>query len=126
MTKTVFLSPLCLAALMAAVWTAPVQAEANADRVHAAARPFDAHSDIPDGFDPAHGGGEGQVTLELAQKGGLRGAALAVFAPQEGDSAEFMAKARAIADKKDGAIHALADLNPKQAAIADSGRFCPP
>lgn len=118
MTKTVFLSPLCLAALMAAVWTAPVQAEANADRVHAAARPFDAHSDIPDGFDPAHGGGEGQVTLELAQKGGLRGAALAVFAPQEGDSAEFIAKARAIADKKDGAIHALADLNPKQAAIA--------
>lgn len=120
MTRSAFASPLSLVSLLALGWANPALAAPRPTlaAVHAAALPFDAHSDIPEGFDPAKGGGEGQFTLPLAAKGGLRGAALAVFAPQEGDGPEPAAKARAIAERKDQAIHALASLNPKQAAIA--------
>lgn len=110
------LSPLA-PVLAVALAAGPAQAH-NAAAIHAAALPFDAHTDIPEDFDPAKADQPGQFSLSAAAKGGLRGAAIAVFAPQEGDGAEQRERALAVAHKKDGIIHAIASANPGKAALA--------
>ena len=106
-----------LAVLLAAV-AQPALAADRLAQIHAAALPFDAHTDIAESFDPAGSQQQGQFSLALAAKGGLRGAAIAVFAPQEGDGADFVVRARAIADRKDAIIHGIANAFPAKAAIA--------
>jgi membrane dipeptidase len=109
-----------LVAPLAATTPASAVAPAAVEAIHAAALPFDAHADIPDNFDPAKADqrGQGQFDLAAAAQGGLRGAALAIFAPQEGDSAELLAKARAIAESKHVIITGIAKAFPAKAAIA--------
>lgn len=98
----------------------PVFAADNAATIHAAALPFDAHVDIADGFDPAKADkpGQGQFDLALASTGGLRGAALAIFAPQDAETADTLTRARAIADRKYAAITGIAKAFPARAEIA--------
>ncbi|MEI9852879.1 MAG: dipeptidase [Sphingomonas sp.] len=84
--------------------------------------PFDAHVDVPDNFDsaaaPASREGNGQIDLPKIARGGLKGAALAIFVPQEAETPEFLARARAAADAKYAAIAGLATRYPDRVAIA--------
>jgi microsomal dipeptidase-like Zn-dependent dipeptidase len=84
--------------------------------------PFDAHVDVPDNFDgpsaPASKEGNGQIDLPKIERGGLKGAALAIFVPQDAETPDYLAKARAAAAAKYAAISGLATHYPKQVAIA--------
>lgn len=82
--------------------------------------PFDAHVDIPETFDPARADrpGQGQFDLSLAAAGGLKGAALAIFAPQEGPGPEGVDKAQMLAERKYAIVTAIARDFPARAAIA--------
>ncbi|PZU51084.1 MAG: membrane dipeptidase [Sphingomonas sp.] len=68
---------------------APVEDPSRIAAVHAAARPFDAHIDVPPTYgDPALPDAQAQFSLEKAKAGGLRTAGLAVFASQTPDTPE--------------------------------------
>lgn len=84
--------------------------------------PFDVHLDIPEDFDARQADHHitGQFDLALATKGGLKGAGLAVFAPQQAISPEALAKARALAERKHGIITGIAAAFPARAALAHS------
>ena len=116
MSRSAYRLALLGALIATPAWAAPGAAEA----VHAAATPFDAHTDIPESFDPAKADqpGQGQFSLYAAAKGGLRGAAVAVFAPQGPEGAEALAKAQATAEKKHAIIQGIAAAFPAKAAIA--------
>ncbi|MCI4591782.1 dipeptidase [Sphingobium sp. BYY-5] len=107
----------------------PAMAAADVTALHAAALPLDAHVDIPDDFNPARAdrSGQGQFDLAQAATGGLRGAVLAIFAPQEAETTATLGQARAIADRKYAAIAGIAKAFPAQADIAltpaDYGRI---
>lgn len=101
----------------------PALAQApNVAAIHAAAHPFDAHVDFPATFDPARADqtGQGQIDLALAAKGGLRGAALAVFVPQEAETPESLAAAQQGALHKHAIITGIAAAFPARAALAHS------
>lgn len=74
-----------------------------------------------------------QFDLTRARQGGLNAAAIALFVPQGPRNPDTLAKAQADLRARDAAIHAIAERNPTQAAlalspsdvraIAKSGRF---
>jgi len=120
------------AALAAFAWlAAPGQARETAPLT------LDAHIDIATDFDregaPATGEGKTQFDLAQARRGGLDAAALAIFAPQQAETAETLAQARAVAERKYAIISGLADRYPAAAGLArtpaalrsivQSGRF---
>lgn len=96
----------------------PAGAAENAAAVHAAVLPFDAHVDITPDFDsaanPASGDTSGQFDLAKIKRGGLKGAAVAVFVGQEAETPEYLTQARAAADAKHAAIQGLARKYPDQ------------
>lgn len=101
--------------------TAPAFAQsAPGGAVAVVAQPFDAHVDLPDTFDPARADapGQGQFSLALAQQGGLRGAALAVFVPQDAETPETLAKVRSAAERKHAIITGIAKAFPARAEVA--------
>ncbi len=104
--------------LVAAVLSANATAQTPAPAIW----PFDAHVDVPDNFDsataPASQEGNGQIDLPKIARGGLKGAALAIFVPQDAETPAFLARARAAADAKYAAIAGLATRYPQQVAIA--------
>lgn len=110
------------AVLLAGSGSAYGRVDGQLAKVHAAATPFDAHVDIPADFDPARADqrGPGQFDLAAARAGGLRGAALAVFVPQEADTPEARARATALAERKHAAITGIARAFPDRAALARS------
>lgn len=109
---------LCVGLMLAA--TPSAHAAQDVAAIHAAALPFDAHVDLKDGFDPAKADahGQGQFDLSLASAGGLRGAALAIFAPQDADTPEAFSQAKQVADRKYAAIAGIAKAFPARAEIA--------
>lgn len=109
---------------MSAVPFGAASAAPDAAAVHARLLPFDPHVDIAIDFDsaeiPATIDGKTQFDLPKAARGGLKAVGLAVFAPQEAESADALAKAREIADAKDGIIHGLATRYPDKVGLAKS------
>jgi|EP00456_Euglypha_rotunda_P007832 microsomal dipeptidase-like Zn-dependent dipeptidase len=105
--------------LLATAGVHPVLA-ADVNSLHAAALPLDAHIDLDADFDPlkADQDGKGQFDLAKAKAGGLRGAAIAIFAPQGGDTAEALGQAQTIANRKYEAITGIAKALPERAEIA--------
>jgi membrane dipeptidase len=81
---------------------------------------FDSHTDITLDFEGGAVDGKSQLDLPKASRGGLNGAAIALFVQQGPRTAEGFAKARAEADKKYELIKAIAAQNPEKAAIAYS------
>src|ERR1700729_89799 len=61
---------------------------------------FDSHTDITLDFEGGAVDGKSQLDLPKASRGGLKGAAIAVFVQQGPRTPEGFAKARAEADKK--------------------------
>lgn len=134
-------SGLCAAGLFAILAlplaSSPSCAAEDAAKIHAAVLPFDAHVDVPDTFDtaaaPASQDGSGQFDLPKVTRGGLKGAAVAVFVGQEAETPAYLVKARAAADAKHAAIAGLAKRYPQQVEqaltpadvrrIAASGKF---
>lgn len=86
------------------------------ERVHAAALAIDAHVDIPADFDgplkPASAEGNGQFDLPKIERGGLRGAFLAVFAAQDSETPAYFEKARKTAEAAHERIAGLAARYP--------------
>ncbi len=100
------------------------QAAPDPGAVHARILPFDAHLDIGTDFDsaaePASVDGKTQFDLPKAARGGVKAVGLAVFAPQEAESDESLAKARAVADAKHRIITGLAERYPDRVGRATS------
>lgn len=108
-----------LAALLLGFAPAQAQTARRVVEVHAAARAFDPHIDIPATLGTA-ATAEGQFDIARARAGGLSVAGLAVFAPQGPDTPEGRATALAEAEKRDAAIEALVAANPQALALARS------
>jgi len=85
---------------------------------------IDAHIDIGTDFDtddaPATAAGKTQFDLAQARRGGLDAAALAIFVPQQAETTETLAEARAVAEKKYAIIAGLARRYPAAAGLARS------
>ena len=92
----------------------------QAREIHQRILAFDTHLDLPYDYDGAAADGKTQFDLPKAARGGLKGAALAVFVQQGPRTPEGYAQARANADKKYQLIKAVAEQNPGRAAIAYS------
>ncbi|KXU30494.1 hypothetical protein A0J57_18830 [Sphingobium sp. 22B] len=94
----------------------------DAQAIHAAVLPFDAHVDIVPDFDtpasPASSDGKGQFDLVKIRRGGLKGAAVAVFVPQEGETPAYLARAKAAAAERHGVIEGFAKHYPAQVELA--------
>jgi len=92
----------------------------RATAIHKRIIVFDSHVDLP--FDYAGAGQDGKTQIDLpkVERGGLKGAALAVFVPQGPRTPEAYAKARQDADKKYALIKAIAEQNPGRAELAYS------
>ena len=87
---------------------------------------FDTHLDLPKSAADAGWTGQSDATsqfdLEKARAGGLTVAAIAAFVPQGPRNPVALADAQAALAQRDAAIHAVADRNPKLAALALSPR----
>jgi membrane dipeptidase len=92
----------------------------RARQIHKKIIAFDSHTDITFDFEGGAVDGKSQLDLPKASRGGLKGAAIAVFVQQGPRTSEGFAKARADADKKYELIKAIAAQNPEKAAIAYS------
>jgi microsomal dipeptidase-like Zn-dependent dipeptidase len=92
----------------------------RARQIHQKIVAFDSHTDITFDFEGGAVDGKSQLDLPKAARGGLKGAAIAVFVPQGPRTPEGFAKARADADKKYDLIKAIASQNPDKAEIAYS------
>lgn len=92
----------------------------RAREIHKKIIAFDSHTDIAFDFEGGAVDGKSQLDLPKAARGGLKGAAIAVFVQQGPRTPEGFAKARADADKKYELIKAIAAQNPEKAAIAYS------
>lgn len=101
-------------------WGAPpAEDPARIAAVHAEARPFDAHIDIPPNYGEAGLPAEqAQFSLKKAQAGGLRTAGLAVFAAQTPDTPEGRREALEEALARNAAIDRIA--NSPGARLAQS------
>ena len=93
---------------------------AKAREIHKRIVAFDSHTDITLDFEGAAIDGKSQLDLPKVARGGLRGAAIAIFAQQGARTPEGFAKARADAEKKYELIKAIAAQNPDKAALAYS------
>jgi microsomal dipeptidase-like Zn-dependent dipeptidase len=92
----------------------------RARQIHKKIVAFDSHTDITFDFEGGAVDGKSQLDLPKAARGGLKGAAIAVFVQQGPRTPEGFAKARADADRKYELIQAIAAENPAEAAIAYS------
>src|SRR5258708_67329 len=92
----------------------------RARQIHKKIIAFDSHTDITFDFEGGAVDGKSQLDLPKASRGGLKGAAIAVFVQQGPRTSEGFAKARADADRKYELIKAIAAQNPEKAAIAYS------
>jgi membrane dipeptidase len=93
---------------------------AKAREIHKRIVAFDSHTDITLDFEGAAIDGKSQLDLPKVLRGGLKGAAIAIFAQQGPRTPEGFAKARADAEKKYELIRAIAAQNPDKAALAYS------
>ncbi|MBT2245965.1 membrane dipeptidase [Sphingobium sp. BHU LFT2] len=109
---------IALALGVAALAGLPAGATEDAGAIHAAILPFDAHVDIAPDFDsaanPASGDTTGQFDLPKIQRGGLKGAAVAVFVGQEAETPAYLVQARAAAEAQDATIHNFVRHYPQQ------------
>jgi membrane dipeptidase len=92
----------------------------KAKAIHKRIITFDSHLDLPFDYTGAAEDGKTQFDLPKVARGQLKGAALAVFVPQGPRTPEGYKKAREDADKKLALIKAVAEQNPKLAALAYS------
>jgi len=92
----------------------------KAREIHKRIVAFDSHVDLP--FDYPGAGDDGKTAIDLPKvaRGGLKGAALAVFVPQGPRTPEGYAQARQDAEKKFNLIKAFAVEHPDRAALAYS------
>lgn len=94
----------------------------KAKELHKKLLAFDSHVDLPFEFGSpgleATTDGKSQFDLVKAGKGGLKGAALAVFVSQGPRNAGSLARAKADAEKKHRIITGIAKNHPDRAAIA--------
>jgi membrane dipeptidase len=81
---------------------------------------FDSHVDLPFDYPGASEDGKTQLDLPKAERGQLKGAAVAVFVPQGPRTPEGYAKARQDAEKKLALIKGIAEQNPSRATLAYS------
>lgn len=117
-------APLLATVVLGAAHAAPAASglDARARSIHARVIPIDPHADIL--FDPASGvpdlavDGPGQADLPKLRRGGVGAVVLAAFAPSGPRTPERIAAARAQADAKLKAIHALVEQHPDQAELA--------
>jgi microsomal dipeptidase-like Zn-dependent dipeptidase len=93
---------------------------AKAREIHKRIVAFDSHTDITFDFEGAAIDGKSQLDLPKVARGGLKGAAIAIFVQQGPRTPEGFAKAKADADKKYELIKAIAAQNPDRAAMAYS------
>jgi membrane dipeptidase len=93
---------------------------AKAREIHKRIVAFDSHTDITLDFEGAAIDGKSQLDLPKVARGGLKGAAIAIFAQQGPRTPEGFAKAKADAEKKYELIKAIATQNPDKAALAYS------
>src|SRR5580658_9686859 len=93
---------------------------AKAHEIHKRIVAFDSHTDITLDFEGAAIDGKSQLDLPKVTRGGLKGAAIAIFAQQGPRTPDGFAKARADAEKKYELIKAIAAQNPGKAALAYS------
>lgn len=118
------LQVLCSAAILFAATGAAQTEDAalleKARQIHKRIIAFDSHTDISLDFEGGAVDGKSQLDLPKAARGGLKGAAIAVFVQQGPRTPEGFAKARAEADKKYELIRAIAAENPDKAALAYS------
>lgn len=130
-----FLATLALSALLATIWlTAPsLEAESasaarqaeqslftRAQAIHARIYPIDGHVDVLDNMSPADlaAGHWSQFDLASARRGGLQGAAFAVFAAQRPAGAQNQSLATQEAERKYAAIAGLAQFMPGAVGLA--------
>jgi len=92
----------------------------RAREIHKKIIAFDSHTDITFDFEGGAVDGKSQLDLPKAARGGLKGAAIAVFVQQGPRTPEGFAKARADAEKKYELIKAIAAQKPDKAAMAYS------
>jgi len=92
----------------------------RARQIHQKIVAFDSHTDITFDFEGGAVDGKSQLDLPKAARGGLKGAAIAVFVQQGPRTPEGFAKARADADRKYALIETIAAENPDKAEIAYS------
>jgi membrane dipeptidase len=92
----------------------------KAREIHKRIVAFDSHTDITLDFEGAAIDGKSQLDLPKVTRGGLRGAAIAIFAQQGARTPEGFTKARADAEKKYELIKAIAAQNPDKAVLAYS------
>lgn len=111
-----------LALALAVSISAPAMTAPDAAAIHARVVPLDTHIDIDVDFDGAPGAalqdGTGQFDLAKAARGGLKAAVLAVYAPQEAESPEALARAEEIAETKHRIIVGLASRYPDRVGFA--------
>src|SRR5580658_10307229 len=93
---------------------------AKAHEIHKRIVAFDSHTDITLDFEGAAIDGKSQLDLPKVERGGLKGAAIAIFVQQGPRTPEGFAKAKADAEKKFELIKAIAAQNPGKAALAFS------
>ena len=93
---------------------------ARAREIHKRIIAFDSHTDINLDYEGAAIDGKSQLDLPKVTRGGLKGAAIAIFAQQGPRTPEGFAKAKADAEKKYELIKAIAAQNPDKAALAYS------
>jgi membrane dipeptidase len=93
---------------------------AKAHEIHKRMAAFDSHTDITLDFEGAAIDGKSQLDLPKVERGGLKGAAIAIFVQQGPRTPEGFAKAKADAEKKYELIKAIAAQNPGKAALAYS------
>lgn len=96
--------------------------QAKAKELHKKIIAFDSHVDVPLDFGgpglEATTDGKSQFDLAKANRGGLKGAALAVFVAQGARTPENLAQAKADADQKHQIITGIAKNHPDRAALA--------
>ena len=119
MPRTLFFAGILLAG-SAVAQTDDTRLLDRARQIHKKIIAFDSHTDITFDFEGGAVDGKSQLDLPKASRGGLKGAAIAVFVQQGPRTPEGFAKARADAEKKYELIKAIAAQNPEKAAIAYS------
>lgn len=92
----------------------------KAREIHKHIVAFDSHTDITLDFEGAAIDGKSQLDLPKVARGGLKGAAIAIFVQQGPRTPEGFARAKADAEKKYELIKAFASQNPEKAALAYS------
>jgi len=93
---------------------------AKAREIHQRIVAFDSHTDINLDYEGAAIDGKSQLDLPKVTRGGLKGAAIAIFVQQGPRTPEGFAKAKSDAEKKYALIKAIASQNPDKAGLAYS------